>query len=81
MHLKTNENYYYLNNNIIRKGKISGINTEENNLFLVSIKDEDGTERVINQNQLFNNMQEIFNYLANEHNAHYISKRPPSLLF
>lgn len=81
MHIKVDENYFYLNDNTIRKGKISGINIENNNLSLISIKDEDGSYYIIKENQLFNNIQQIFNHLANEHNSHYVSKRPPSLLF
>ena len=81
MHLKMDENYFYLNDNVIRKGKISGINIENDNLSLISIKDEDGNQYIIKQNELFNNIQQIFNYLVNEHNSHYTSKRPPSLLF
>jgi hypothetical protein len=85
---KLGEDYFYLNNNkAIRKGKIFGIKLEEWGAYskvCISIKDDEGIENIINEKDLYNNMQELFNSLAREYNSHCNRNQiinPPSLLF
>lgn len=85
---KLGKDCFYLNNyKLLRKGKVFAVRLEESGSFskiFVSIKDNEGKETVVDSKDIYDNMQELFNSLANEYNSYLNTNEkvnPPSLLF